>query len=174
VSRTPVRESLQRLATEGFVTIHRRAWVAREHTPEEVGEIYEFRMALEGFAARLAATRAPVEDLDRLANLHHAATARISSGALSRLALVDVNEEFHDTLALVSGNQRLFHQLKQNRQYYFNHRIASLYTEEEAAAQLEGHGKILDAVLAKDGDRADREARTHIVQALAIILSKIR
>ena len=46
VSRTPVRESLQRLAADGLVVSRRRGWVVYEHTPDEIREIYEIRSAL--------------------------------------------------------------------------------------------------------------------------------
>src|SRR3978361_1268708 len=52
VSRTPVRESMQRLAADGLVISRRRGWAVREHSPQEIQEIYEVRAALEGYAAR--------------------------------------------------------------------------------------------------------------------------
>ena len=58
VSRTPVRESLQRLATAGLVVPRKRGWAVREFTTEEIRQNAEVRMALEGYAAGLAATRA--------------------------------------------------------------------------------------------------------------------
>src|SRR5581483_11474189 len=67
VSRTPVRETLQRLAVEGLIVPARRGWIVREHSLEEINEIYEVRAALEGFAARLAAQRATKAQLDEIA-----------------------------------------------------------------------------------------------------------
>src|SRR5436190_22723903 len=58
VSRTPVRESLQRLAADGLVVSRRRGWVVYEHTIDQIRDIYETRIALEGYATRLAAERA--------------------------------------------------------------------------------------------------------------------
>src|SRR5579859_8257976 len=63
VSRTPVRESILQLVADGLVVSRRRGWVVREHSPEEIREIYEVRAALEGFAANLAAVRATDEQL---------------------------------------------------------------------------------------------------------------
>jgi len=57
VSRTPVREALYLLASEGLVVPTRRGFAVREFTPSEIIEIYEVRAALEGMAARLAAER---------------------------------------------------------------------------------------------------------------------
>src|SRR2546430_2516572 len=58
VSRTPIREALQRLALDGLVSRHRRGWVVREHEADEIKDIYACRAALEGYAARLAAVAA--------------------------------------------------------------------------------------------------------------------
>ena len=58
VSRTPVRESIQRLAVDGLVESRRRRWVVHLHTAEEVAAIYDVRAALESHAARLAAAGA--------------------------------------------------------------------------------------------------------------------
>ena len=62
VSRTPVRESIQRLAVDGLVVNRRRAWFVREHSPAEITALYEVREALEGYAARLAAESARHQD----------------------------------------------------------------------------------------------------------------
>src|SRR3954471_15798899 len=55
VSRTPIREGLQRLAADGLVASRLRGWIVYEHTLDQIRDIYETRAALEGFAARLAA-----------------------------------------------------------------------------------------------------------------------
>ena len=65
VSRTPVRETLQRLVLEGLVRRDRRGWVVHEHSAEEISSIYEVRAALEGYAAFLAAGRATAGELRR-------------------------------------------------------------------------------------------------------------
>ena len=58
ISRTPVREALQLLASEGLVVGVKRGYVVRDHTAAEIRQIYEVRAALEGMAARLVAERA--------------------------------------------------------------------------------------------------------------------
>jgi DNA-binding GntR family transcriptional regulator len=56
-SRTPIREALQLLEAEGLVVAAKRGYVVREHTRDEIVEIYEVRASLEGMAARLAAQK---------------------------------------------------------------------------------------------------------------------
>src|SRR5215475_3778307 len=69
VSRTPVREALRKLETEGLVVASRHGVVVRQPTEQDLTEIFYMREALEGMAARLAAenaTRAEVDELKAL------------------------------------------------------------------------------------------------------------
>lgn len=64
--------------------------------------------------------------------------------------------------------------IRRNRTYYFNYRIAELYTDEEAETALAGHDAIVRALLDRNPDAAEREMRSHIDIALRVILTKIR
>lgn len=170
VSRTPVRESLQRLAADGLVVSRRRGWVVYEHSADEVREIYEARSALESFAARLAAERAPDERLTSIA-----AILRDRDGVLHspRNNLVDINEHFHDAIVEAGDNRRIKLLLQRNRLYYFNYRIAALYTDAEALESREQHEQLAAALLRRDPTGAEQLTRDHIGLALRVILSKV-
>jgi len=170
VSRTPIRESLQRLAAEGLVVSRRRGWVVLEHTSVEIREIYEARAALEGYCARLAAQRATDAQLKEIASLHHPKRNLKSS----RQHLVEINDGFHDAILAAAQNERLADMIRRNRTYYFTFRIAQLYSDEEADASIAGHQAIVRALLQRDANRAEREMRAHIDLALAVILAKLR
>ena len=173
VSRTPIRESLQRLAAEGLVASQRHGWVVREHRSAEIREIYEARAALEGYCARLAAERASESQLKAIASLHRDNTAGLSTSD-RRERLVKVNDHFHDAIISAAQNERLSSMIRRNRTYYFNYKIAELYTDEEAETALAGHDSIVRALLDRDADAAEREMRSHIDIALRVILTKIR
>ncbi|MGD0470689.1 MAG: GntR family transcriptional regulator [Terriglobales bacterium] len=170
VSRTPIRESLQRLAAEGLVVSRRRGWVVLEHTSVEIREIYEARAALEGYCARLAAQRATDAQLKEIASLHHPKRNLKSS----RQHLVEINDGFHDAILAAAQNERLADMIRRNRSYYFTFRIAQLYSDEEADASIAGHQAIARALLQRDANRAERAMRAHIDLALAVILAKLR
>lgn len=167
VSRTPVREGLQRLAAEGLITSVRRGWVVRELAIDEVREIYEIREALEGFAARLAATRATKGQLRRLEQI---IARRAETTPDQRKELVSGNDLFHGTIFKASGNRRLQAEIIRTNEYYFNMREATLYTDEEMAASAHQHEEMVKALQDHDGDQAERIARAHIREALAVIL----
>ena len=69
VSRTPIRESLQRLGADDLIVPRKRGWAVKEYSPEEIQESYEVRVAVEGFAARLAAQRASDEEIEAIAEI---------------------------------------------------------------------------------------------------------
>jgi DNA-binding GntR family transcriptional regulator len=172
VSRTPVRESLKKLAAEGLVISRRRGWIVREHTGDEIREIYEARSALEGYCARLAAQRGTDIEIQKIVSISRGEDKSILKSLRERL--VEVNDLFHDAIISAAHNERLVHIVRTNRNYYFNFRIASLYTDEEAEASLAGHEAVVCALLDRDADRAELEMRQHIDLALTVILGNLR
>lgn len=169
LSRTPVRESLQRLATEGLVRGGRHGWVVHEHTLDEIREIYETRAALEGFATRLAAQRLSDEALDEIVTMHR---DEGSDPTVDRDTLVLVNLRFHTAVLNGCGNARLLELIGRNREFYFNRRIAHNYTSGHVAASLEGHSAMVQALARRDAQAAEQHARDHIVDALRVIVTQ--
>lgn len=167
VSRTPVREVLQRLAVDGLISRHRRGWVVREHNAEEIKDIYACRAALEGYAALLAATSATDEQLAELEAILYSV-----ADTTSRNEMVDVNERFHEAIIDASGNRLLAELSRRSRLYFFNRRVAKLYTDAEAAHSRAQHVALLEALQARDGARAEAIAREHIETALQAILAR--
>jgi DNA-binding GntR family transcriptional regulator len=170
VSRTPVREALQRLVLEGIVRRDRGGWAVHEHSPEEIRAIYEVRAALEGYAAFLAAGRASEEELRDLDALYPPGDAAY---ALDPDDQVELNERFHNGVIGAAGNERLAELCSRNRLYFFNHRIARRYDDGETRRSIEGHRLILDALARGDGPAAEARAREHVDDALAVVLAKI-
>jgi DNA-binding GntR family transcriptional regulator len=170
VSRTPVRETLQRLMLEGLVQRNRGRWVVHEHSPGEIRAIYEVRAALEGYAAFLAAERATTAELAALDALYPAGDSAFALGPDDQ---VELNERFHDGVIAAAGNRRLTELSRASRQYYFNHRIARRYDARETRESIEGHRRILAALARGDGRAAELSAREHVEYALEIVLTKI-
>ena len=168
VSRTPVRESMQRLAADGLVVSRRRRWMVYEHTKREIQEIYEVRLALEGYAARLASQRITDAQIEELAR---ARDATVVGGPLT--VRVERNEAFHNHVVAIAGNERMASTLANNRNYGFNRQAASLYTPDDLVVSAEQHVRLVDAVIARDGDVAEQIAREHIQSALEIIIARL-
>jgi DNA-binding GntR family transcriptional regulator len=173
VSRTPIRESMQRLAAGGLVINRRRGWVVREHTVDEIRDAYEVRAGLEGIAARLAAGRVTPIQLRRIERLY-ARTRAAAMAANSRHELVEANEEFHSAVYEAAANPRLSETIARNHDLFFNYNVGMLYTDEEAEASIAGHAGIVEALKARDGDAADATCRKHLMEGLEIMLLRYR
>jgi DNA-binding GntR family transcriptional regulator len=165
VSRTPVRESIQRLAAERLIVSRRRRWYVYEHSRAEIIEIYEARAALESFAVGLAAERATDVQIDQLR------AALRDADSLTAERQVAANDLFHDLIVEAAGNARMRALIEGNRHFHFTFRIADSYRPADVAAWQLEHEQIVDAIAAHDRTRAEATSREHVLGALRLILA---
>ena len=102
VSRTPIRESLQRLAADQLVVPRKRGWAVKEYSAQEIQESYEVRAALEGYAARLAATRASDDEIAAITEIQRLRDAETNP---TREFRVRTNRQFHDGIIKAARNE---------------------------------------------------------------------
>ncbi len=167
ISRTPVREAIKRLETQGLVSHEpNQGAVITKLDHARTVELYIVREVLEGVAARLAATSATQEELDIL-----------------RITMED-DWKYVDRPEKLVARDRLFHkQIQLTARNHFlndildNMRISqilmtgtTLAVKARPSALLEEHQAIIDAILARDADRAEASARHHVRQAFAMRL----
>ena len=180
VSRTPVREALNRLARDGFVHfVPNRGFVARDLSPELVRDLYELRAAIEVAAVRLACARATDEAIERLARAWRAATANAPARRIDRLAAAD--EAFHRGIARLSGNAQLAATLERvNAQIRYFRQVDQESPERLGRTHRE-HAGVLDFLARRDARRAGELIERHIVlsreRALAVteqVIARIR
>lgn len=170
VSRTPVRESIQRLAADGLAESRRRRWVVRSYSAREVVEIYGVRGALESHAARLAAVnatdpqRAAIEAQRELMTVEDATVLAERARA---------NDEFHDLITAASGNNRLLENLRDQRLFHFTARIAAVYGIEDLRRSSRQHGELIDAVVNRKPADAAEVALAHVEFSLELVLRKL-
>jgi DNA-binding GntR family transcriptional regulator len=170
VSRTPIRESLQRLAADGLIVSHRRRWVVYEHTLEEIRDIYEVRMALEGYAARLACLRATADQVARLRSFF---AARPRPPARGNPGFVDFNTAFHELITEAANNAYFQRLADAGRFYSFNNQLAQRYDSRDVEESNSQHQAILDAIVARDPDAAERAARAHVEFSMGLIVERL-
>ena len=162
VSRTPVREALQRLETQGMLTRDGRSLIVASLDHNQLAELYTVRAELEGLAARLAARHATAEEVRVLRDM--TLEDRKLLGGDPR-ALSRANKRFHKLIHLASHNRFLVQQLD------LVHRSMALMATTSFAAEgrdevaLAEHDQIAEAIAAGDGDAAYAALKSHLSKA---------
>ncbi|MBS0205998.1 MAG: GntR family transcriptional regulator [Planctomycetes bacterium] len=172
VSRTPVREALRRLASEGLVINQRnRQTTVVEMSRRDVIETYEVRRILEASAARLAVEQVEPRQLADLRTLAAAAIPPASSDWGQGERRFD--EELHRVIADSCGNRKLQQEIQRykNLVRFVRSRVARS-TQRLAQGHAE-HLRILDALERRNGAQAEAEMSAHIASALQCVLEDL-
>jgi len=167
-SRTPVREALQRLNAAGLVLSHRRGWVVHAFSPTEIQQVYEVRMAVEGYACRLAALRATPADIERLRAVVVAYGNAVAASDL--VTCKTTNDQLHELIDAMAGNPKLTSAIVDAREQYFTTRLARLFQVNELIESHRGHLAMLDAIERADADAAEVASRLHLEATMRIAI----
>ena len=162
VSRTPVREALQRLETQSMLTRDGRSLIVASLDHNQQAELYIVRTELEGLAARLAARHATPEELRVLRSMVTEDRALLGGDPkeLSR-----ANKRFHRQIHLASHNRFLVQQLDLVHRSMALMATTSFAAEGRDGAALDEHDEIVRAIETGDGDAAYQALKTHISRA---------
>ena len=165
VSRTPVREAIKRLESEGFAAyVSRRGAVVLELTPEQAAELYAVREILEGSAANFAARFATASEIDILEDLLR--TQREAGNDPELLSRI--NRQFHQMIYQMAHNRYLLGLLSTAQDYMLLLRETTYFNPGRPETALEEHSEIVSAIKARDSERAESAARKHIREAQRI------
>lgn len=162
LGRTPIREALQRLNAEGLVHIvPRRGMFVTDISITDLQKIFEVRIVLAGFCARLAAQRATTDQIAQMQNLLQG-LEQAQSGDYK--LLIDIDRRFQRLLYQAAGNEILAESL--DRLYDLSLRIWYLVLHQlgDVRDAIEEHRQVLEALKAGDGARAEALIQQHIVQ----------
>ncbi len=158
VSRIPVREALQLLHRDGYVDLRpRQGAFVHQPTVREAEEVFSVRTLLEVESTRLAATRVTDEYVQKLSDVLDAGTQALR--VADERDLVKLNSEFHGQVTDMAGNQVLadiLHRLDKRIRWYFAPVVMA-----RGANSWKEHAAIVDALAARDSERAAEAMRTH-------------
>ena len=173
VSRTPVREALHKLASEGLIQpLESRGFCVARDSREEIEDLFDIRAALEGYAIRLICDYISEQTLEQLNGFIQKAQDALDRKKLDEI--FEYNTQFHDALHRVIARKTRFHSLiADTRKYVLRYRKDSLYYLDGAKRTIDGHRKILLAISLKDPDLCERVIREHIREAKEDALHKI-
>lgn len=174
VSRSPVREALRVLATNGLVRrMANRGYAVRQVNMRELEELYEVRLALELFTVEALAVRGfPPAALEALRETWR--VVEQEDPARSDEEMAELDTEFHETIAALVGNETLLHQLQAINERLLVFRMIDFGRENRIADTCAQHLKILDRIVARDADGARLAIRSNIDDGRTIVGAAIK
>lgn len=164
VSRTPVREAFRQLELEGLIQIipNKGAYVTGI-TEKDVKDIYMIRSLLEGLCAKWATEHITEVQLEEMEENVYLGKFHAEKGHLDQMSELD--NRFHEILYEACDSKMLEHQLKDFHQYVLRVRKKTLNSKNRGPKSNLEHEAILEAIKSGDGDKAQKLARDHIINA---------
>ena len=158
VSRTPIREALQRLETQSLLTRDGRSLIVSSLDHSQMAELYIVRAELEGLAANLAAKHATSEEIKVLQDMVDSDRKIISDPS----SLARSNRRFHKQIHLASHNRFLIKQLDLVHRSMALMATTSLAADGRGAVAVEEHQAFVKAIANGDSTEASEKLRDHI------------
>lgn len=173
-SRTPVREAMRQLVADGFALFKPNSGtVVRQWSPEEVRQIFELRVFIEGEIAGHAAAGITAGELAELVRIQE----QIESGGVdtspaNTARIAPLNREFHRIIAQASHNERLVSMLASAIEVPIVQQTFRSYSPQRLARSFSHHGELIDALSAHDGAWAKAVMSSHIHSAKQTLLQE--
>jgi len=162
VSRSPVREALRTLATDGFVKkMPNRGYAVKQYNLREIEELYEVRLALELFVVECLANRGTPkkDDMDALKRTW---TGLLNGSSKKDEELARLDTLFHETLAHAAGNKSLLRQLRAINERLLLFRMIDFGKAHRVESTCQQHLEILKRIAAKDISGARKAMQRNI------------
>jgi DNA-binding GntR family transcriptional regulator len=167
ISRTPLREALKVLATEGLVTMKvRRGAYVTEVSEQDLQDVYSLLGLLESDAAAVVARNADEHQLSELSAIHQALEQAAQPATLDREEFFRVNERFHMRLLELANNRWRGQVVADLRKVMKLNRHNSLFKTGRVAQSLEEHQAIMQALLQRQPEQARQRMQAHFLNGL--------
>lgn len=162
ISRTPLREALKVLASEGLVTLRpRRGCYVTEISAEDLDDIFPLMAMLEGRCAAEAVRRATRADVEGLEAIHETLEQSARDGRID--AFFEANQLFHRRIQELSGNRWMLSVIQDLRKVLKVSRLHSLSLEGRLQQSLDEHRTILAAIKAGQPSAAETAMHDHLL-----------
>ena len=161
VSRTPVREALQKLALEGFLySIPRAGYIVEDTSETDIKDLFTTRTAIEKIAVKWAIEKITPEELQRLEMNLQKTDDILQSGATE--SMMDLDAEFHQIIYRAARSKTLYKISQTLSDHTLRFRLACIHVPELAERARQGHLKIFQAIQARDSTAAEEMVEDHL------------
>ena len=172
ISRTPVREALKLLETQGYLSrMPSGGLIVTDHSPSQIRNLYEIREALETMALKLACQRATEREIEQAKELHERMFETVKKRDINQF--IELNSAFHNQLFSSCGNEQLWSLLRTFRDQYFDRRLVHVFNTSDWHNMPKQHQKLLDAVRQRNPRLAEKAVHKHITTALRIAIERL-
>ncbi len=171
VSRTPIREALRRLEQESLIAMSTKGAVVVGISPEDIESIYEIRIRIEGYAARLAAERASDAEIKALFEIVELQKFYVIKDDADRA--MECDSSFHNMLYKLSSSMPVYTTLAELHKKVIKFRKVSIERSGRAMKSNNEHRVIYEAIAVRDGELAEKLTVAHIINARDSIMQKI-
>jgi len=162
ISRTPLREALKVLASEGMVDLKpRRGCYVTEISRQDLDDLFPLIALLEGRCAADAVKRAKPAEINELKVIHERLEAAARDGRMD--AFFEANQEFHRRIQELANNRWLLSVIQDLRKVLKLSRMHSLSLEGRLQQSLDEHRGILAAIEAGDAVKAEKLMHDHLL-----------
>ena len=172
ISRTPVREAFHKLERDDLVSrLPKGGFAVRGFTVEDVEEIFGIRIALESYAAYLAAVHITPDKISLLEKRTDEWVDIFKKGDAEKV--IQFYTEFHDVLYKSCKSKKLIEMINNFRDYFYRYRSALLHTPNGIKTSISDHREMLEAMKKRNPKLVERLVRSHLDRGKEIVLKEI-
>ncbi len=171
VSRTPMREALRILSSEGLIEVvpNRGAYVAQPSV-KDIKEMFEVMGILEGACARVAVERMTPMDFKKIELTHQ--LLELHYEAKDHERYLEVNQTYHILVQDMAGNKVLDEVINGLRQRILLYRYRQLYQPDRFSASIQEHRDLLEAFRERDAGAAEGIMKRHLMKQCESLVSR--
>ncbi len=170
VSRTPIREALHRLEQEHLIEITQKGFLVLGVTQQDLADIFDIRMRIEGIASRMAAENITEEQLAELRETLELQEFYVPRHDADHIKIYD--SKFHQLIYRFSGSSVFYDTLMPLHKKVQKYRKASVENQSRAKQSASEHRAIFEAIAAHDAAHAEQFTVEHITNAANHILKR--
>ncbi len=172
VSRTPVREAMQKLVAEGLVTTNpNKTMIVSKVSLVDMKEVLLVRGALEGLAASIAAKRISSQEIDKLEKIVMQMSLYVTKMNLS--SYCEIDDKFHNLILNICGNKWIIKVRENLGNFIYRYRVMSLSIPERLKYSLEEHRAIMESLKKRNSDEVNKLSQIHMENTIINILKKV-